>query len=62
MTYDLTNNNINNNLEGIEECAPCMWFARCTNDANGLRRGPIGNGEFGEIPICKRCDDRLEAM
>lgn len=42
--------------------APCMWFAKCTNPANGLRNGPIGNGEFGDIPICKRCDDKLERL
>lgn len=42
--------------------APCMWFARCDNPANGLRNGPIGGGTFGDIPICQRCDDMVERM
>ena len=46
----------------ILTAAPCMWFAKCENDANGLRQGPIGNGEFGPIPICKRCDDRIDRL
>lgn len=37
---------------------PCMWFAKCTNEANGLRDG----GPLGDIPICCRCDDRMERM
>ena len=44
------------------EEAPCMWFALCKNPANGLLRGPIGDGEFGDIPICQRCDDKIESM
>jgi hypothetical protein len=48
--------------EGSTVAAPCMWFALCDNDANGLRRGPVGGGKFGEIPICKRCDDKVEAL
>lgn len=38
--------------------AVCMWFARCTNPANGVRdAGPVGI-----IPICQRCDDRVARM
>ena len=48
--------------EGIDEPAPCMWFALCDNDANGLRTGPIRGGGFGDIPICKRCDDKIERL
>ena len=42
----------------------CAWFARCTNPANGLRRGPILGSEdgFGPIPICQRCDDKIERL
>ena len=39
--------------------ATCMWFALCDNPANGLRKGPTGNGDFGEMPICQRCDDKI---
>jgi hypothetical protein len=42
--------------------APCMWFGKCPYPANGLRNGPIGNGLFGPIPICKRCDDKCERL
>lgn len=42
--------------------APCMWFAKCSNPANGLRRGPVGGGEFGDVPICQRCDDKVIAL
>lgn len=33
----------------------CQWFALCANPATGTLRGPIGNGEFGDVPICDRC-------
>lgn len=42
--------------------APCMWFALCKNPANGLREGPVGNGAFGPIPICQRCDDKIARL
>lgn len=35
---------------------PCMWFARCDHPANGLRDHPT----LGQVPICQRCDDRVE--
>jgi hypothetical protein len=35
----------------------CRWDVTCTNPANGLRSGPIGNGRIGAIPLCSRCDD-----
>ena len=35
--------------------APCMWFAKCTNLANGVAdAGPLGN-----LPICKRCAEHV---
>lgn len=35
--------------------APCMWFARCTNPANGVANaGPLGN-----LPICARCATKV---
>lgn len=36
----------------------CMWFAKCTNPANGLRDHPI----LGDVPICQRCDDKIERL
>jgi hypothetical protein len=47
---------------GDEFCLPCMWFALCENDAETTRRGPIGDGKFGDIPICHRCNDRVERL
>lgn len=38
--------------------APCMWFAMCDNLANGTRYG----GPLGEVPICKRCDDKMDRI
>lgn len=40
----------------------CAWFARCKRQADTVRRGPVGDGEFGEIPICSRCDAKIEAL
>lgn len=37
---------------------PCQWFAKCANPANGLRDG----GPLGPVPICKRCDDKMERI
>ncbi len=31
--------------------APCMWFAHCDNQANGIRDA----GPLGVLPICHRC-------
>ncbi|QDF18479.1 hypothetical protein SEA_RACHALY_84 [Mycobacterium Phage Rachaly] len=44
--------------ELADQEAPCMWFARCTNPANGLRDHPV----LDQVPICQRCDDRVEAL
>ena len=44
------------NLEDVE--APCMWFAKCANPANGLRDHPV----LGQVPICQRCDDKVERL
>lgn len=38
--------------------AVCHWFAKCPNPANGLRDHPV----LGDVPICQRCDDKIEAM
>jgi hypothetical protein len=37
----------------------CAWFALCTNPAEWATRGPVGDGEFGMVPICQRCADRM---
>lgn len=37
----------------------CAWFALCTNGAEWTARGPVGNGEFGQIPVCERCAARV---
>ena len=34
--------------------ATCAWFARCDAEATGTRRGPVGDGAFGELPVCDR--------
>jgi hypothetical protein len=36
----------------------CQWFAPCTNPANGL----CDAGPLGQVPICQRCDDRMERI
>lgn len=36
----------------------CHWFALCDNVANGLRDA----GPLGLVPICKRCDDKMERI
>lgn len=36
----------------------CMWFALCENDATTRRHHPV----LGEVPICDRCDARIEAI
>jgi hypothetical protein len=38
--------------------ALCEWFAKCTNPANGLRDHPV----LGQVPICQRCDDKIERL
>lgn len=45
-----------------EKPVPCQWFALCENDATTTRRGPIGDGKFGPVPICDRCNDRIERL
>jgi hypothetical protein len=37
---------------------PCEWLALCENPANGLRDHPV----LGEVPICQRCDDKVERL
>jgi hypothetical protein len=37
----------------------CRWYAKCDRAAEWVTRGPIGDGLFGEVPICQRCADKL---
>lgn len=51
--------NIDDRVEDKQgNLAVCMWFAKCTNPANGLRKHPI----LHLVPTCQRCDDKMEAM
>lgn len=43
-----------------KEMIQCQWFAGCTNEADMLARGPVGDGEWGEIPTCSRCVGRFD--
>lgn len=36
----------------------CEWFAMCTNPATMTRSHPI----LGQVPICKRCDDKMNKI
>lgn len=36
----------------------CQWWALCGNDASTTRSHPI----LGDVPICERCDDKVEAL
>lgn len=49
-------------INGIEQPLPegCQWFAKCDEFANGLRPHPAFAG--GVVPICKRCNDKLDAL
>jgi hypothetical protein len=38
----------------------CQWFAKCDNFANGVRPHPAFAGDG--VPICKRCDDKVNAL
>lgn len=40
----------------------CQWFALCTNEATTTRRGPVGNGKLGPVPICDRCNTKMDAL
>ncbi|QIN94208.1 hypothetical protein PP459_gp025 [Streptomyces phage Wakanda] len=33
----------------------CEWFAKCTNEADGVVKHPI----LGDVPTCQRCADKL---
>lgn len=51
-------------VEGVEPAnggdaeIGCAWFLLCDNPANGLRDHPI----LGPVPICVRCDDKVERI
>jgi hypothetical protein len=49
-------------VDGIEQPLPegCQWFAGCDNFANGVRPHPAFAG--GGVPICKRCNDKVERL
>lgn len=36
----------------------CGWFALCKNQSTTTRSHPI----LGDVPICKRCDDKVKAI
>lgn len=44
----------------------CKWFAACFNLATTTRYGPAGIVDgvatFGQIPICDRCNSKMEDM
>jgi hypothetical protein len=33
----------------------CQWWLNCDNPATTVRSHPI----LGDVPICKRCDDKI---
>lgn len=49
-TWDLT--------IAIDPTAYCQWFAACRNAASTTRQHPV----LGNVPICKRCNDKVEAL
>lgn len=40
------------------ETTICKWFLLCENEATTTRSHPI----LGDVPICKRCDDKIAAI
>lgn len=36
----------------------CQWWLLCDNLATTTRTHPI----LGEVPICKSCDEKMEAL
>ena len=36
----------------------CQWFLKCANEATKFRSHPI----LGDVPICDRCDEKVEAI
>lgn len=36
----------------------CGWFLLCNNEATTTRSHPI----LGDVPICERCDKKVEAL
>lgn len=61
MSLDL-NARVYATVDGREMTTPegCQWFALCDNFANGIRPHPAFAG--GGVPICQRCDDKVERM
>lgn len=37
----------------------CQWMALCENPATLAGWGPIGDGAWGYIPVCERCNGRF---
>lgn len=36
----------------------CKWFLMCRNKATTTRKHPI----LGDVPICKRCNDKMDRI
>ena len=52
-------NNVNDVLStSDDEPQRCEWFALCENAATTTRSHPI----LGPVPICERCDARVDAL
>jgi predicted PP-loop superfamily ATPase len=45
-------------IEDGEATLLCCWFALCENEATNVRTHPI----LGDVPICGRCDAKVEAL
>lgn len=45
-------------LARITLAVDCDWFALCTNEATSLRPHPF----LGSVPICDRCNAKIEAL
>lgn len=43
---------------GFKDVPQCEWFALCDNSATGTRSHPV----LGQVPICGRCNRKVEAM